>query len=133
MPAWLLNDSAPLDLGMQFDPAAVENAWDLADSIHSLPPRFARWLIAGVTKDAAGSPLGFCEVRLFKAGGAPYGQRMYGTYQYGTRALDFGATNSDVNGNYSFTVWDQDDYFAVAFLPGSPEVMGVTVDTLQGV
>lgn len=90
--------------------------------------------VTGVTRDSTGAPLGLCEVRVFKQGGHPLGERLVGQdFQVGQIATDWVDTNSDANGNYSVTVYDQDLYFAVGFKQGAPEVDGVTVDTVQPV
>lgn len=88
--------------------------------------------ISGTTRDGSGTPLPFCEVRLFKQGGSPFGQLPFGTAVFGSSDIDWDATNSDANGNYSFVVHDQDFYIVVAYLAGSPDVAGVTLDTIQG-
>ena len=72
--------------------------------------------ITGVTKDSTGAPLGNCVVHLFRTSDDAL------MYQ----------TTSDGSGNFVFTC-GLDSYYIVAYLPGSPDVAGVTLNTLQGV
>ena len=70
--------------------------------------------IAGVTRDSAGVALGNCEVDLFLTGGD----------------LILARTMSDASGNYRFDNPGSGPFFAVGYLPGSPDVAGTTVRTL---
>jgi hypothetical protein len=76
------------------------------------------YTIAGVTRDANGNPLAGCTVKLYTT----------------VDDIERYATVSDANGNFSFNVpspgWT---WYAVAYLPGSPDVAGTTVNTLAGV
>jgi hypothetical protein len=92
-----------------------------------------RYVVAGVTRDSSGAPLGGCVVEVFSNENPP---RLVG------------ATVSDpVSGEYSVDVpgptaplivsdGEVPDttltFQAVAYLPGSPDVAGVTVNTLIG-
>lgn len=88
------------------------------------PP--ARYLIAGVTRDAAGAPLGGCTVHVFEKESGLFRDEVI----------------SDANGNYAVDVSGPDavdaesglplTFQCVAYLPGSPDVAGVTVNTLVG-
>ncbi len=73
--------------------------------------------VAGITKDANGNPLGGCTVHLFKT----------------ADDSKVAAAISDANGNYSFNTNPVDLYYVVAYLAGSPDVAGTTVNTLTGV
>lgn len=73
--------------------------------------------IFGVTKDLNSAPLGNCVVSLFFTLGGIFYQQI----------------TSDASGNYSFQVQPSTNYFAVAYLAGSPDVTGATLNTLQGV
>lgn len=76
------------------------------------------FLLTGVTKNSAGAALGGCTVHLFRTS---------------DNAL-IGATTSDGSGNYSFIVPNGvTSYYVVAYLAGSPDVAGTTVNTLVGV
>lgn len=77
----------------------------------------ANVVISGVTKDSGGAALGGCTVKLFN------------------RATDTKEqeTVSDGSGNYAFTVDRTQTYYVVAYLPGSPDVAGTTVNTLAGI
>jgi hypothetical protein len=80
------------------------------------PPRYR---IFGITKDSGGSALGGCNVEVFET----------------ASGLLRGATVSDATGNYSIDVTGSEGmtFFAVAYKAGSPDVTGVTVNTLVGV
>jgi Concanavalin A-like lectin/glucanases superfamily len=76
------------------------------------------FLLTGQTKNSSGAALGGCTVRLFRT----------------SDNLLIATTTSDGSGNYSFTVGDGTTaYYAVAYLAGSPDVAGTTVNTLVGV
>ena len=77
------------------------------------------WVISGVTKDSSGTPLGSCTVDLFLTDG----DVLYGTT---TSDASTGAYRFLVSGNSS-------DFYCVAYKAGSPDVAGVTVNTLYGV
>lgn len=74
------------------------------------------YIIMGVTRDAANVPLGGVTVELFNTG---TDQKVLSTV-------------SDANGNYTFSVTGQQTFFAVAYLPGGPDVFGTTANTLTG-
>lgn len=74
------------------------------------------YIISGVTRDASNVPLGGVTVELFTTG----------TDQ---KVL---ATVSDANGNYTFSVTGQQTFWAVAYMPGSPDIFGTTANTLTG-
>lgn len=80
------------------------------------PPYPDNKVIAGVTRDLNGAPLAACTVKLFNSA---------------TNAF-VGSTISDASGNYSFAVDPSQVYFEVAYLDGSPDVAGTTVDSLTG-
>lgn len=85
----------------------------------------ALYQITGTTKDSAGVALPGCTVEVYETvlGGEPHGQ---------LRA----STVSDANGFYSVDVTSPESgltFQAKAYLPGSPDVAGVTVNTLVGV
>lgn len=74
--------------------------------------------IAGLTKNAAGAALGSCAVKLFRSS---------------DDAL-ISSTTSDGSGNYSLTVANNTtQYYVMAYKAGSPDVAGVTVNTIVGV
>jgi hypothetical protein len=80
-------------------------------------PTQANRVVSGLTKDSGGAPLGLCTVDLFNS------------------ATDIREQSviSDASGNYSFTVDPTMHYYCVAYLVGSPDVSGTTVNTLAGV
>lgn len=73
--------------------------------------------ICGVTRDANNSPLSGCTVHLFR-----------------TRDdVEVDQTISDGSGNFAFvTASPGESYYVTAYLAGSPDVAGVTVNTLVG-
>jgi hypothetical protein len=87
------------------------------------PPRY---VIFGVTQDFTGTPLGNCLVRIFE----------------GESGLLRAEVTSDASGKYSVDVNGPDaidsetlrplTFQAVAYKAGTPDVSGVTVNTLVG-
>ena len=99
------------------------------------------YTISGQTLDGSGAPLAGCAVHLlytdivgnnlFAASGgvlADLGD---------TSDIEVAETVSDAGGNYSFYVdapgAAPSAYFIVAYLPGSPDVAGTTLNTLVGI
>jgi len=84
---------------------------------------FRYWQVTGVTKDNTGSPLGSCDVYLFK-------DNLDNTVTYKDHVV-----SNAVTGIYAFTnIADNDaQYLVVAFLDGSPNRMDVTDHVLQPV
>jgi len=75
-----------------------------------------KWLISGVTRDASSNPLGNCTVHVFLSAND--------TEQF--------LTTSDGSGNYSASVQPSASHYVVAYLGGSPDVAGTSVNTLTG-
>jgi hypothetical protein len=83
--------------------------------------------ITGQTLDKNGSPVGGCLVRLFYTG------QTDGKNNVLTAPGLWGCdVISDVNGNYVINIGPNRQFQLVAYLPGSPDVAGVTVNTLTG-
>lgn len=83
------------------------------------PTTATRYRITGTTKDRSGTPLGNCMVEV------------YSTQDNTCRAT----TTSDANGLYTVDVVETAaglTFFAIGYLPGSPDVAGTTVNTLVG-
>lgn len=73
------------------------------------------WILSGTTRDSAGSVLANCRVVVFE------------TARLAVNAAPIVAeTISDGAGNYSVTVPLNTHYQAIAYLPGSPDVAGIT-------
>lgn len=73
--------------------------------------------IYGVTRDSTGAVLAGCTVDLFRTADNAF--------------ID--SVVSDASGNYEFrTAGPASAYYAVAYLVGSPDVFGTTVNTLVG-
>lgn len=71
--------------------------------------------ISGVTRDSTGAALGNCTVHI---------------YDTGTDTKQ-ATTVSDGSGNYSVSLATNSGFFyVVAYLPGSPDVAGTTVNTV---
>lgn len=71
--------------------------------------------VFGVTKDSTSTPLGGVTVSLFLTS---------------TNTL-MGQTISDGSGNYNFTLFNPSGpFYVVAYLAGSPDVAGTTVNTI---
>lgn len=81
------------------------------------PSRGPLFGIAGVTRDSTGAALAGCTVHLFRT----------------ATDCEVDEIVSDGSGNYSFpNVTAAEGYYVVAYLPGSPDVAGTTVNTLLG-
>ena len=76
----------------------------------------AKWVIQGVTRDGSGVALGGCTVHVFLS----------------SNDARQGLTVSDGSGNYSVSVQPSAPHYCVAYLAGSPDVAGTTVNTLTG-
>lgn len=71
--------------------------------------------IAGVTRNSAGAAIGLCQVQLFRTSDDVF----------------FDEIQSDAAGNFEFRGASlPTNYYLVAYLAGSPDVMGTTVNTL---
>lgn len=83
-----------------------------------LTPAPKTYKITGVTRDSAGTELGNCVVKLFRT----------------TDDVEIDQVNSDASGNFIFSlgVSPQIQQYAVAYLAGSPDRAGTTVNTLTG-
>lgn len=83
------------------------------------PPILRRYLISGVTRDSAGNPLAGCTVEVFET----------------VSGLFRGYTISDASGNYAIEIAGDRSitFLANAYLAGSPDVAGTTVNTLTAV
>lgn len=98
------------------------------------------YTISGQTLDGSGAPLAGCTVHLFYTdiiGNNSFvgsGNVVPGVSN--TKDIEVGLVVSDANGNYSFFVdapgAAPSAYYVVAYLPGSPDVAGTTVNTLVG-
>ena len=82
-------------------------------------PRTSRYLISGVTRDASNNPLGGCSVDVYET----------------VSKLWRGNAISDASGNYAIEiVGDRAITFKVdAYLTGSPDTSGTTVNTVVAV
>lgn len=83
---------------------------------NTTPTHTGRWALSGVTKDSTGSPLGNCRVIAFETGRMSLDQ---------TDAT-VGETISDGSGNYSIETSLNGWHQLTAYLPGSPDVAGIT-------
>ena len=102
--------------GVPFIPNSVPAIGNFTDARSGMVFPHA-YYISGSTLTAAGSPLPACSIALFR------------TADNSVAAL----TTSDGNGNYSIAASPALNHYAVAYLPGSPDVAGTTVNTLVGV
>ena len=98
------------------------------------------YTISGQTLDGAGAPLAGCAVHLF------YTDAVISRFAASggvlpdlsdTSDIEVAEVLSDAGGNYSFIVDSPDGapsaYYIVAYLPGSPDRAGTTVNTLVGI
>ena len=97
-------------------PSMNNGVGPLKPSMALLP---VRWMVSGTTKNSNGTAIGSCEVGLFRTVGD----------------VKVNATISDITivGAFSFSVGLSQSYYAVAYLAGSPDIAGTTVNTLVGV
>ena len=82
---------------------------------HPLPPRA---VISGITYDATGIPLGGCTVTVLDVTATP--------------DVQVACVISEANGTYAVEVPDYAGklFQVIAYLPGSPDVAGVTANTI---
>lgn len=73
-------------------------------------------VIRGVTRDSTGAVLAGCTVFLFRTSDNSY----------------VSSSTSDANGNYVLPASPLLQHYVVAYLVGSPDVSGVTLNTLLG-
>ena len=71
--------------------------------------------IRGVTRDATGAPLAGCVVHLFRT----------------ADDVKIGTTTSDAGGNYAFLLAPGIPCYCVAYLAGTPDRCGTTINTLE--
>jgi hypothetical protein len=95
-----------------FDPLGQLWEWNDYSTGHCVPKR-----IEGRTLNSSGSPIGGCVVQLFNTASG--------------EMVDSGT--SDSAGNYSLGDPNAVDCFVVAYLDGSPDTAGTTVNNLTGV
>jgi hypothetical protein len=76
----------------------------------------ANYIISGTTRDSTGAALGLCTVHLFRT----------------SDDSEISQVNSTANGLFSVYVAAGVQYYIVAYLPGSPDVAGTTINTLTG-
>jgi len=82
------------------------------------PKFYGTFSIPGVTRDSAGAPLGNCVVHLFET----------------STDTELAQTISDGAGAFTFSIGSNAGFFyIVAYLVGSPDVAGTTVNTLVAV
>lgn len=84
------------------------------------PQSTQRWVLSIITQDAAGSPIGGCRVIALNVGQMAVGQ-----------APIVDEEISDGSGNATMNVPLNTDYMVIAYLPGSPDRAGVSVQTLS--
>jgi hypothetical protein len=73
--------------------------------------------VSGITRDSTGVVLANCDVHLFRT----------------SDDLEIDQTTSDANGYYEFrSAIPVEQYYAVAYKVGAPDVAGTTVKTLVG-
>lgn len=105
----------PMSAGaVRFAPGRGPTGIPQAPTLESL--RGTTYVISGRTLDAASAVLPSCTVKLFR-----------------TRDdLLVDQAVSDGLGGYAFSVSAAESYYVVAYLPGSPDVSGTTLNTLVG-
>jgi hypothetical protein len=97
-------------------------AWvwlDWSPLLNTFQQSTQRWVITGVTRDNAGSPLGNCDVIVMETG-----------RQYVGGLPIVVLTESDGSGNYSVEVPLNTLYQVLAYKPGAPDVAGLSLNTV---
>ena len=80
------------------------------------PKFYGKFTLSGITRDSVGSPLGLCDVRLFKADNFDQ---------------EVGFTTSDAGGNFTFNLGTNEGYYWIeAYKAGSPDLASTSVRTL---
>lgn len=86
-----------------------------------------RFMITGVTRDNGGNPLGNCLIYIMDV------TRMYPNAAAGANPI-IAIGTSDNSGNYSIQVIGNGiPYQVIGYLPGNPDVGGITIDTITPV
>jgi hypothetical protein len=78
-----------------------------------------QWKIIGVTRDGGGAALGSCTVYFMRSDKLTVSPDQYGNPIIGIKV-------SDASGNYEFQVSAKVPHQLTAYLPGSPDVAGIT-------
>jgi hypothetical protein len=103
---------SPLNCGtLNSDPAAQAWEWN----VYTTGSRH-RMVFTGKTLNSSGAALGGCTVQLFNT----------------ATGLLVDTQTSDSSGNYKVTDPNNVACFMIAYLPGSPDVAGTTIDELTG-
>jgi len=90
-------------------------AGDMSRPFKSRPFATTNPLITGITRDGAGSPLGFCQVQLFRT--------VDDSFRF--------EVQSDANGSYTVRPDCGGPFYIVAYRADAPDLAGTTVNTLQ--
>ena len=121
LPAGLFTPTDDPPFGIQWGLRNVAiTSWDPGpprlEPIRARPGYYLSKDIRGVTRDSGGGAIGNCVVKC---------------YDTLTDAVVF-TTTSDASGNYAGTVPGSGEYYLVAYLDGSPDIAGTSVNTLTG-
>lgn len=82
-----------------------------------------KFLLSGVTRNSSGVAIGGCRVVVLETGKIVANNDPYANPYAGE-------TTSDGSGNFSIQVSDQGPYQMIAYLPGSPDIAGITLNSL---
>lgn len=93
-------------------------SYGIGPLIPAMRPQTPTYLtLSGITRSSTGAVLPFCTVRLYRSDNDQF--------------IDLVVSAAD--GSFTFTtIGPGQFYYEVAYLAGSPDVTGATVDTLQG-
>jgi hypothetical protein len=94
------------------------NIPDIGNKMMDISQKFiGNFIITGVTRDKAGVAIGGCSVDLYRT----------------TDDVRILQTTSDSNGNFLFSLPNDSyqAYYMVAYLAGSPDISGVTINTIR--
>jgi hypothetical protein len=126
----------PVGLARPFWPRPATNAaiCNAAGAIHEYQPALGitdffvestqRWLLSGITRDSVEAPLGNCAVVVFETGRLQIDAETQRVSPVAAQTI------SDGSGNYSVELGSNSAYQAAAYLPGSPDVAGITRNDL---
>lgn len=100
----------------------LQPTWQLLPEMYS--GAVSKMAFLGVTRDAFGTALGGCTVRLYKTTDGAYP---------GTANTFLYEAVSDASGNFTvYTQYYPDTHYMVSYKAGSPDVQGTTINALIG-
>lgn len=103
--------------------ASVMSPQFMTRSLTGFNDSSTKWIISGITQNGANAPIGNCRVVIFFTNKILVNQDILANPVVAE-------TVSDGNGNYSVQVGGNEKYQVIAYLPGLPDLAGVTVNSI---